>query len=120
MTSNIPLTIKSGMIFLANLEPILGTEQAGVRPVIVVSIDKFHTFSKRAVICPITSNISPYVTKIILPEQLKTNGAILIDQVRAIDWQKRFLKHIETVPEEFLNEVRILLTSIIFDVKDTP
>jgi mRNA interferase MazF len=112
--------IKSGAVFLANLEPVLGTEQAGIRPVIVVSIDKFHTFSRRAIICPITKNMSPYVTKLFLPLSTKTKGAVLLDQVRAIDWQKRFIRHIEDVPFEFLKETRILLSSILFDINEIP
>jgi mRNA interferase MazF len=112
------ISVNPGDIILTDLDPVLGSEQAGKRPVLVISTKKLSLISNKCIICPITSNISPYPTKLFLPETLKTKGALLVDQVRAIFWQKRSIRKIETVSDNFLLEARFLITTIILDVSE--
>jgi mRNA interferase MazF len=96
----------AGDIYLANLDPTKGSEQSGTRPIIVISVQAFNVRSQRVIICPITSNMQPWATKIALPETLKTIGMVLADQIRSIDKKERLLRKIEEVPQEFLRLVR--------------
>ena len=98
--------IKAGDIILINFDPTLGSEQSGVRPAVVVSSDLMHLKSKRIIVCPITSNLEPWPTKLALPDVIKTRGMVLTDQMRSIDIQSRFVRHLETVSFDFVTLVR--------------
>ena len=98
--------IKAGDVYLLDLDPVRGSEQAGVRPVIVISSDLMHQKSKRMIICPITGNPADWTTKLALPGDAKTKGMVLTDQVRAVDKQDRALRFVESLPAEFVTLVR--------------
>ncbi len=98
--------VSAGDICLMDLDPIRGTEQAGRRPVIIISINAMNTRSKRVIVCPITSNMQPWTTKVPLPSGLATRGMVLTDQVRSVDRTNRMLRHIETTPAGFVEVVR--------------
>ncbi len=103
MTDRIPA---AGDIYLADLDPIKGSEQSGVRPVLIISSNLMHEKSRRVIVCPITGNMQVWATKVALPDGLKTLGMVLADQVRAIDKGQRLLRHVETVPADFVIIVR--------------
>jgi len=103
MTDRVPV---AGDIYLANLDPIRGSEQSGLRPVLIISSNLMHEKSRRVIVCPITSNMQIWATKIALPLDAKTTGMVLTDQVRAIDKNSRLLRHIETMPADFATLVR--------------
>ena len=103
MTDRLP---NAGDVYLADLDPTKGSEQSGIRPVIIISSDLMHHKSKRVIVCPITSNTQPWTTKLPLPNHAKTVGMVLTDQVRAIDRQARLLRHVETLPADFVILVR--------------
>jgi mRNA interferase MazF len=65
-----------------------------------------HEVSKRIVVCPITRNLSPWPTKVRIPDGHKTIGMVLDDQVRSLDHQQRVLRSIEILPLEFVLLVR--------------
>lgn len=94
----------AGDIAWVEFDPVRGTEQAGRRPALVLTPQAYHQRSTRALVCPITSNISPWPFKIILPEGLKTTGAVLVDQLRAVDRSERLFTIIERAPREVLLE----------------
>lgn len=82
--------IARGDVFMANLEPIQGSEQGGTRPVVVVSRDALNQFSPVVVICSITDAANK---KKIYPSHVLVhagNGGLTLDsiviceQVRAI------------------------------------
>jgi mRNA interferase MazF len=80
--------IKRGQIFYADLSPARGSEQGGLRPVLVVSNDINNKHSPTVTICPITSQVKkPIPTHATLyPTKGRTiKGTILCEQVRTID-----------------------------------
>lgn len=91
---------------MVDLDPVKGSEQSGIRPVLVVSSDLMHFKSKRIIICPITGNLEFWTTKVLLPENAKTSGMAMTDQVRSIDKNQRVLRYVETLPHEFVTLVR--------------
>lgn len=89
------LTIKRGDIYYADLSPVVGSEQGGVRPVLIIQNDVGNKYSPTVIVAAITSQIN----KAKLPTHIEISGeeyglskdsVILLEQVRTID--KRRLK----------------------------
>jgi mRNA interferase MazF len=87
--------VKRGDIFYADLSPVIGSEQGGIRPVLIVQNDIGNKYSPTVIIAAITSQIN----KAKLPTHIEINSdeyglnkdsVILLEQVRTID--KRRLK----------------------------
>ena len=103
----------AGDIAWVEFDPVRGTEQAGRRPALVLTPQAYHQRSTRALVCPITSNVRPWPFKIMLPEGLKTTGAVLVDQLRAIDRSERLFTIIERAPREVLLEAIRRLAALL-------
>lgn len=87
--------VKRGDIFYADLSPVIGSEQGGIRPVLVVQNDVGNKFSPTVICAAITSKINkaklPTHVEIDAAEyELVKNSVILLEQIRTID--KRRLK----------------------------
>lgn len=89
------MTVKRGDIYYADLSPVVGSEQGGIRPVLVIQNDVGNKYSPTVIIAAITSRINKakLPTHIELPSEeygLNKDSVILAEQVRTID--KRRLK----------------------------
>lgn len=104
---------EAGDIAWVDFDPTKGTEQGGKRPALIISERGMHDMSRRAIICPITRNTQPWPTKVLLPNGLRTQGAVLIDQVHSVDREARILRVIGKVPEAFLVLVRRKLVALL-------
>lgn len=102
-----------GDIAWVEFDPVLGTEQAGRRPALVLSNRNYHEESWRAVVCPITTKVRVWPFNVLLPEGMKTSGVVLVDQVRAIDRSKRMFEVIERAPERLVTEVQGRIAALI-------
>ena len=85
-----------GEIVVANLEPVKGSEQGGIRPVVVIQNDTLNKYSPTTIIAPITSKIytKEYPTNVLIKKEdskLNNDSTILLNQVRTID-KRRILK----------------------------
>ncbi len=96
---------KRGDIVFINFNPQTGKEQAGKRPALVLSPTIYNKKTGLALMCPITSHVKGYPFEVILPKKSKTQGVILSDHIKNLDWQKRKAKFAEKIPKEILNEV---------------
>lgn len=105
------MEIRQFDIWLADLNPRLGTEAGKTRPVLVVQTDLLNqVFHPSTLICPITSKVSK--NSEVLRVHLKSGMAnlhqecdILMDQLRAID-NRRLLKRIGTLPDAAIENTR--------------
>lgn len=105
------MEIKQYEIWLADLNPRIGTESGKTRPVIVVQTDLLNKIPHPStLICPITSNV--IMKSEVLRVHLKRGMAnlhqdcdILIDQLRAID-NRRLIKKIGDLPDSLVNTTR--------------
>lgn len=99
--------IKRGDIYYANLCPVIGSEQGGIRPVLIISNDTGNRYSPTVIVAAITSRIH---TKAKLPTHiavnnlkcLSANSIILFEQIRTIDKQ-RLREFIGTLDGRFLD-----------------
>jgi mRNA interferase MazF len=87
----------------AVLDPVKGHEQAGRRPVLVLSEEEFSLSSGLAIICPITSKARGIPSEVILTHT-KTVGVALPVQIRSIDISARKFVYIEKAPITVVNE----------------
>lgn len=88
------MEIKKWYVYLADLNPRMGTEPGKVRPVVVVQTDLLNGVHPSTVVCPLTTKIHPRarflrVHLAIGEAGLKEQSNIMVDQIRAID-NRRF------------------------------
>ena len=80
--------IERGDIYYADLNPVTGSEQGGIRPVLVIQNDTGNRFSPTVIIAAITSNLGKarLPTHIIIDENALTEkSVVLLEQIRTID-----------------------------------
>lgn len=95
----------SGDIVWLALDPALGHEQKGRRPVLVLSPASYNGKVGLAVCCPVTSQVKGYPFEVVLPDGLPVRGAILADQLRSLDWGSRRAETACALPREAMSEV---------------
>jgi mRNA-degrading endonuclease toxin of MazEF toxin-antitoxin module len=105
--------LHAGDLVWVDLRPTRGREQGGVRPAVVLTDREFHRRSDIAIICPVTSNKTPWPTKVDLPDGLPLRGAILADQIRALDRPSRGFRLIGRVPDEVLAELKGKIAALL-------
>ena len=99
--------MKRGDIYMVSLDPALGHEQQGQRPVLVVSPTAFNEATKLPVVLPITSG-GEFARRIGFAVPLagtKTTGIVRCDQPRVLDLAARGGRKVDALPEEILEEV---------------
>ena len=103
------MIIKRGDMFYADLSPVIGSEQGGVRPVLVIQNNIGNKYSPTVIIAAITSQIN----KAKLPTHMELNSkqyglskdsVILLEQIRTIDKQ-RLKEKIGHLDEELMERV---------------
>lgn len=102
-----------GDVIWINFDPQVGREQAKHRPALVLTRKRYNHMIGLCVVCPITSKKKNYPFEIPILTS-KIEGAILTDQVKSIDWAGRQAKFIDRVSEDVLQEVKELLSTLIF------
>jgi mRNA interferase MazF len=105
MPENHPDALEAGDLVWLDFGPPFGHEQAGRRPAIVVSPRVYNQQSSLILVCPITRNIGAWAFKVEIPKGTHIQGAIIIDQVRSIDRQARFVRRVESVDLDTLDRV---------------
>jgi mRNA interferase MazF len=97
--------VKQGQIIWLDLESTRGHEQAGKRPVVVLSNNFSMSKLNMIYICPIINTKKPFPMHIPLDNRTKTTGVILCEYGRAVDLRARILKaedYIEDCPKDIL------------------
>jgi mRNA interferase ChpB len=109
--------MERGDIYLVSLDPTLGHEQQGVRPVLVVSPAAFNRITKTPVVLPITSGGNFARTAgfavSLMGAGTTTTGVVRCDQPRALDLVARKARKLESVPAAILDEVMAKLATIL-------
>ncbi len=114
------MKIKQFEIWIANLDPRVGTEAGKTRPVLILQTDLLNSVQHPStIICPITSNIQDNVEILRVHIEkgianIEESSDVMIDQIRAID-NKRFIRKVGTLPENLIEKVKQNI-QIIFDM----
>ena len=117
--SNIP--VKRGEIYYADLSPVVGSEQGGVRPVLIIQNDIGNRYSPTVIAAAITSqrDKAKLPTHIELSAQscgLQKDSTVLLEQVCTID-KKRLRERMGEITPETMNSINSAL-SISFGLVD--
>jgi mRNA interferase MazF len=109
--------VSRGDIVLCDLNPVIGTEQAGIRPAVILQIDRANTASPHTIIAPFTTKIRQTLlpSHVLIPAGsggLKQDSVLLCEQVRVVDKQRivRVLGHLdEPAMRDIDKALRIIL-----------
>lgn len=103
------MLVRRGDVFYAHLNPVVGSEQGGTRPVLIIQNDIGNQYSPTTIIAAITSQIA----KAKLPTHVEISAArsglerdsvILLEQIRTID-KSRLKQKVAVLDEETLEKV---------------
>ena len=108
--------IKQAEIWLTNLNPTKGSEQSGVRPVVVISGNLMNQHLNVVIVCPLTSKIKNYKGNVILQPNSKNNlkipSEILTFHLRSMS-KDRLLKKMGTISSSQLQQIKECLDDIL-------
>lgn len=117
------MTVKRGDIYYADLSPVVGSEQGGIRPVLIVQNDIGNRYSPTVIAAAITSQRE----KAKLPTHIEVcgescglakNSVVLLEQIRTID-KRRLKEHMGTLDDNSMNLInRALSISFGLGVSD--
>lgn len=105
--------VNRGDIYYADLSPVVGSEQGGVRPVLVVQNDVGNKYSPTVIIAAITSQLS----KAKLPTHIELNkdkynllkdSVVLLEQIRTLD-KRRLKEKVCTIDDKTMQKVDIAI-----------
>jgi len=109
--------IKRGDVVLCDLNPVKGTEQAGIRPAIIVQTNRANVISPHTIIAPCTSKIRRALlpSHVFVPANvggLTKDSVILCEQIRVID-KSRIIKILGSLEQEYLEKLNRALSIIL-------
>ena len=108
------MTVKRGDIYYADLSPVVGSEQGGIRPVLIVQNDVGNRYSPTVIAAAITSQRE----KAKLPTHIEVcgescglakNSIVLLEQIRTID-KRRLKEHMGTLDDNSMNLINRALS----------
>lgn len=103
------MKIKRGEIFYADLSPVIGSEQSGIRPILIVQNDIGNKYSPTIIAVAITSKVKNKMPTHIEIEGTKygldKNSVILAEQIRTLD-KSRLKEKVGRLDKETLDKVK--------------
>ncbi len=108
------MTVKRGDIYYADLSPVVGSEQGGIRPVLIVQNDLGNKFSPTVIAAAITSqkDKTRLPTHIALSSHdcgLARDSVVLLEQIRTID-KRRLKERMGKLDDDSMNQVNRALS----------
>jgi mRNA interferase MazF len=101
----IPYVPEAGDIVMIDFDPQIGREQAKRRPALVLTDQRYNRASGLAVVCPLTSKRKPYPFALpVVVDQIE--GAVLVDQLKSMDWAGRKAQFHRRAEPALLRKVR--------------
>ncbi|HLQ91730.1 MAG TPA: type II toxin-antitoxin system PemK/MazF family toxin [Xanthobacteraceae bacterium] len=113
--------MERGDIYLVSLDPTIGHEQQGKRPVLVISPGRFNRLTGVPVVLPIATvgnfaRTAGFAVSL-MGAGTQTTGVVRCDQPRALDLRARGGRKIERVPETIVDEVLSRIVTIFEPVE---
>ena len=100
-----------GEIYYADLSPVVGSEQGGYRPVLILQNNKGNKYSTTVIVAPISSRITKndLPTHVIIEtEFLEKKSVILLEQIRTID-KKRIDEKLGSLSQNLMEKVNLAI-----------
>lgn len=105
--------LKKGDIIRVDFNPTLGREQAGYRPALVISNEKFNGKTGMLIILPITNTDNGFPLHVQLEEKVTTNGFVLVEHIKSIDAKARKIKFVEETSNDFIQKIDQYVNAIL-------
>lgn len=110
----LPMSIKRGEIYYADLSPVIGSEQGGIRPVLIVQNDIGNRYSPTVIAAAITSQrdkakLPTHIEIDAARTGLSKNSVVLLEQIRTID-KKRLKERMGEVDSGIMNRINNALS----------
>ena len=102
-----------GDLVWITLSPQAGHEQAGRRPALILSPQRYNQRAGLAVVCPVTSHVKGYPFEVALPSGGAVQGVILADQLKSVDWRARRAEFAGRASSEVLAEALAKVATLI-------
>ncbi|MBU4374181.1 MAG: type II toxin-antitoxin system PemK/MazF family toxin [Euryarchaeota archaeon] len=111
------VTINRGDVVLCDLNPVMGTEQAGIRPAVILQIDRANNVSPHTIIAPFTTKIRRALlpSHVFVPAAvggLSQDSVVLCEQIRVID-KRRIIKVLGYLDDSYMEEIARALCTIL-------
>ena len=111
------VNITRGDVVLCDLNPVVGTEQAGIRPALVLQIDRANAVSPHTIIAPFTTKIRRALlpSHVFIPAGvggLTQDSVLLCEQIRVID-KRRILRVLGHLDEPYMQQVAKAVSLIL-------
>ena len=97
--------MNGGEKYDAGLSPVIGSEQGGYRPVLILQNNKGNKYSTTVIVAPISSRITKndLPTHVLIETDfLEKKSVILLEQIRTID-KKRIDERVGVLPDEYID-----------------
>ena len=103
------MEVSRGDVFYADLNPVIGSEQGGVRPVLIIQNDIGNKYSPTVIVSAITSRIkkAKLPTHVEIPSgngKLDKDSVVLLEQIRTLD-KRRLQRHITSLDKSTIEKV---------------
>lgn len=98
------IRIHRGQIYYADLSPVIGCEQGGLRPVLIIQNDIGNKHSPTTIVAPISSKLGKPNLPTHVECQLLKDSIILCEQLKCID-KRRLKSHIMSLDEQTMTRV---------------
>jgi mRNA interferase MazF len=108
-----PKGIKRGEVWLARLDPTVGSEIRKTRPCVVISPPEMHDYVHTVIVAPMTTGSSPAPFRVPV-RHLRKDGLILLDQIRTVD-KVRLVKRAGTLAPPVLHATLATLSELFAD-----
>lgn len=104
---------EQGDIIWLSFDPSSGREIIKRRPAYVISRKLFNEHTGLAIVALITSTVRGVELEVVLPDTLQTTGAVLVYQLKSLDFNEREAELIERMPQQEIEKIKELVQLLI-------
>lgn len=104
---------EQGDLIWLDFDPSSGKEIMKRRPAFVMSKKIFNEHTQMAIVAPITTTIRGITLEVVLPHTAKTGGAILVSQLKSIDFIERHAEFIEKTSAHIIEQVSTIAQLLV-------
>ena len=101
----------AGDIVWLHFDPQAGHEQAGRRPALVLTPARYNGARGMMICCPMTTKVKGYVFEVAISQ--RPPSAVLVDQIKSLDWRKRRARRKGMISATELAEVRAKIRALL-------
>jgi mRNA interferase MazF len=95
------------------LDPLIGREQSGERPALVLTERRFNELTGYVFVAPITNSVRGWPFEVPIPRSGRVRGVVMADQMKSIDYVARYVRYLARAPESLVAAVLARVAAIL-------